>query len=177
MICVEDLFVSSVEGQLASRPSAGRSLSAWIGAYPAYKNGQLDGIRWETSEIVMIPAASVAEHLKAWSRVVESGSVKLRTKAEYDAFLAKQSAESEAEGKKLAEEAKVRRAKEEADAKLLAEKLEKEQIAREKQEAERAAKVAADEKARQAKAEELARKEAEDLAAARAKHSQTTGSK
>ncbi|AUX31927.1 MULTISPECIES: hypothetical protein [Sorangium] len=77
------LFVSSVEGSLVSRFGTGRG--SYIGATRDIKDPTL--ITWDVNRIIPIPASEYARFRRAYDKAIKDGSLKLRTREEYEASL------------------------------------------------------------------------------------------
>lgn len=107
-----DLYVSSVEGHIVGRPGSGTPATKpqWIGVRAKMRrrsdgSQELDQLEWLTDEVHRIPAADVQAHRKAWLIEIEAGSLKLRTQAEFEAFLDAQAKESAKDGPQPVQEA------------------------------------------------------------------------
>lgn len=94
-----DLYVSAVEGHLVSRfGSAMSGLKApQIGAYPDFEtdsegNPRFVGMKWNVDEVVRIPRDSYVRFIKEYDRAISDGALKLRTKEEFDAYIAREEA-------------------------------------------------------------------------------------
>lgn len=107
-----DLYVSSVQGHLVSRPG---SPTVLIGA--ARDIREPSKIVWNTEQVVRIPESEHRAFLREYTRALRGGALVKRSKADFDAWV-KREAEL---ATKEAEEAD-KRAKAEAKAKADAEK-------------------------------------------------------
>jgi len=102
-----DLFVSAVEGRMVSRFGSGSATvkEQQIGVYPETEElstGEVSftGMRWDLDEVVRIPRAEYLKHLRAYDQELGAESLRLRTEADYTAWVAKQSAASASVKKK-----------------------------------------------------------------------------
>lgn len=105
-------YVSSVEGHLVTRfPSLRASTAQYIGASRKDKK-----ITWDTSIIVAISDDEWKKFRREYRRAVDDGALKVRTEAEYKAFLeGRQKADAETSNKISIEKKKAdRKAKKES---------------------------------------------------------------
>jgi hypothetical protein len=93
------LFVSCVEGQLATRFGT----RTFIGAERDQKTNE---IHWFPDRIVAIPAAEHARHRKEYDRLVADGDLLVHTEADWKAFCELE-AEAEKQSRQRAEEARA----------------------------------------------------------------------
>jgi hypothetical protein len=169
---IGDLYVSAIEGKLASRPGPDKSMAAWIGAKPkmrADENGVqvFDGIEWDEEVIIHIPAAQVANYAPAWRHILDNEDVRERTKADYEKFVKSQAEASKAEGEKVQAEAKKRAEEDARAAKESLEREEKERAERMQRQEQEAAQRKKDREAAQKAEEDQKAQEARDLEDAR----------
>jgi colicin import membrane protein len=110
----KDVYVSSVEGHIVARHGSGtvQTKPMSIGVYREVKekadgSTEFVGMRWDTEEVVLLPAREFAFFAKEYEEELRVGTLKERTKAEYEAWSAKREKESEALRKRLEAEAKL----------------------------------------------------------------------
>jgi hypothetical protein len=101
-----DLYVSSVDGHLVSRPGS----SVLIGATRDIR--EPTKVTWDTHHVVKIPEAEVQAYRREYDRALRDKSLQRRDKAEFDAQVKREEAQAEKEA--------AERAKAEADAKAKA---------------------------------------------------------
>jgi len=105
----EFVYVSAIEGHLVTRfPSLAQPVAQYIGATRQGKK-----IVWSPDQVVAIPDQEWRKYRREYRRAVADGSLKMRTKEDFDAWQAKRKAADEADQKK-AQEAKQKAADAEA---------------------------------------------------------------
>lgn len=91
------LFVSSIEGRLASRPG---NPHAFIGArVPGQEGGE---ILWQPDVVVAITESDYLRHSREWDALLRNGDLKPRTAEDFAAYGKALAAEEEARDRELA---------------------------------------------------------------------------
>lgn len=148
----KDVYVSSVEGHIVARHGSGtvQTKPMSIGVYREVRtkadgSTEFVGMRWDTDEVVLLPAREFAFFAREYEEDLRVGTLKERTKADYEAWNAKREREAADLKKRL-----------DAEAKLSDEERQRAEEAKSLADAEEAAKGAAAEA-------EAAKKRADDL--------------